>query len=90
LAQFGLLASVEPTLFRVVGIDTFRPLHFDSTNFPYYKDRMACYLEAIDLGVWRVTRDGMKPIKNLDKPTNSEEKEIHFNVRAKKLLVSIF
>ena len=37
---------------------------------------MTCHLEAADLGVWRVTRDGMKPIKNLDKPTKSEEKEI--------------
>jgi hypothetical protein len=38
---------------------------------------MACYLEVVDLGVWRVTRDGMKPPKNLEKPTTSEEKEIH-------------
>ena len=63
-------------LFRVVGMDISRPPHFDSTNFPYYKVRMAFYLEAIDLGVWRVTRDGMKPIKNPDKLTKSEEKEV--------------
>ena len=73
---FGLTA-VELTLFRVVGMDTSRPPHFEGTNFPYYKARMACYLEAVNLGVWRVTRDGMKTIKNLDKPTKSEEKEIH-------------
>ena len=42
---------------------------------------MDCYLEAVDLGVWRVTHDGMKPIKNPDKPTKSEEKEMHFNAR---------
>ena len=47
----------------MVEIDNFRPPHFDGTNFPYYKARMACHLEAVDLGVWRVTRDGMKPIK---------------------------
>ena len=58
------LTAVEPMLFRVVGMDTARPPHFDSTNFPYYKARMACHLEAVDLGVWRVTRDEMKPIKN--------------------------
>ena len=75
---FGLTA-IELTLFIVIGMDTSRPLHFDGTNFPYYKARMACHLEAVDLGVWRVTRDGMKPIKNPDKPTKSEEKEIHFN-----------
>ena len=48
---FGLTA-VEPTLFRVVGMDTSRPPHFDGTNFPYYKARMTCHLEAVDLGVW--------------------------------------
>ena len=46
----------EPTLFRVVGMDTSRPPHFDGTNFSDYKAKMACYLEAVDLGVWRVTR----------------------------------
>ena len=51
---------------------------------------MACHLEAVDWGVWRVTRDGMKPIKNSDKPTKSEEKEIHFNVRAKNCLFESF
>ena len=61
---FGL-TSIEPTLLRVVGMDTSWPPHFDGTNFPYYKARMACNLEAIDLGV----RDGMKPIKNPNKPT---------------------
>jgi hypothetical protein len=44
---------------------------------------MACYLEAVDLGVWRVTHDVMKPPK---KPTTSEEKEIHLNARAKNCL----
>ena len=84
------LTIVELTLFRVVGMDTSRPLHFDSTNFPYYKARMACHVEAVDLGVWRVTRDGMKPIKNPDKPTKSDEKEIHFNARAKNCLFESF
>jgi hypothetical protein len=42
-------------------MDTHRPPHFDGTNFPYYSARMACYLEVVDLGVWQVTRDGMKP-----------------------------
>jgi hypothetical protein len=47
---------------------------------------MACYLEAIDLGVWRVTHDGMKPPKNPAKPTTSEEKEIYLNARVKNCL----
>ena len=60
-------------------MDTSRPPYFDGTNFPYYKARMACHLETVDLDVWRVTRDGMKPIKNPDKVIKSDEKEIHFN-----------
>jgi hypothetical protein len=67
------------------GMDTHRPPHFDGTNFPYYSVRMTCYLEAFDLGVWRVTRDGMKPPKNPEKLTTSEVKEIHLNATAKKI-----
>ena len=51
---------------------------------------MACYLKAVDLGVWRVTRDGMKPLKNPEKPTASDEKQIHFNARAKNCLYESF
>jgi hypothetical protein len=67
-------------------MDTHRPPHFNGTNFPYYSARMTCYLEVVDLGVWRVTRDGMKPPKNPKKPTMSEEKEIHLNAKAKSCL----
>jgi hypothetical protein len=66
-------------------MDTHRTPHFGGTNFPYYSAIMACYLEVVDLGVWRVTCDGMKPPKNLEKPTTSEEK-IHLNDRAKNCL----
>jgi hypothetical protein len=47
---------------------------------------MACFLEVIDLGVWRVTRDGMKSPKNPETPTTSEEKENHLSARAKNCL----
>jgi hypothetical protein len=67
-------------------MDTHRPPHFDGTNFPYYSARMASYIEVVDLGVWRVTRDGMKPPKYPEKPTTSEEKEIHLNAWAKNCL----
>ena len=50
---------------------------------------MACYLEAVDLGIWRVTHDGMKTIKNPEKPIKSDEK-MHFNARAKKCLFESF
>ena len=73
----------------MVGIDTSRPPHVDDTNFPYYKARMACHLEMVDFGVWRVTRDGMKPIKNPNKPTK-RKKKIHFNARAKNCLFESF
>ena len=71
-------------------MDTSRPPHFDGTNFPYYCARMACYLEVVDLGVWRVTRDGIKPLKNPNKHTAGDEKEIHFNARAKDSLFESF
>jgi hypothetical protein len=64
-------------------MDIHRSPHFDGTNFTYYSARMACYLEVVDLGVWRVTCNGMKPPKNPKKPTTSEGKEIHLNARAK-------
>jgi hypothetical protein len=47
---------------------------------------MACYLEAVDVGVWRVTRDMMKPPKNPKKLTTSDKKEIHLNARVKNCL----
>jgi hypothetical protein len=67
-------------------MDTHRPPHFDGTKFSYYSARMTCYLEAVDLSVWRVSRDGIKPPKNPEKLTTSEEKEIHLNARAKNCL----
>jgi hypothetical protein len=51
---------------------------------------MACYLEAIDLCVSRVTRDRMKPPKNLKKLTASDKKEIRLNARAKNLFYESF
>jgi hypothetical protein len=82
LKRFSFTAKGADTFYRK-GMDTHRPPHFDDTNFPYYSARMACYLEVVYLGVWRVTREGMKPPKNPEKPTMSEEKEIHLNARAK-------
>jgi hypothetical protein len=64
-------------------MDTHRPPHFDNTNFPHYIARMACYLQVVDLSVWRVTRDGMKPSKNPEKLSASDKKESHLNARAK-------
>ena len=46
-----------------------------------------CYLKAVDLGVWRVTRDGMKLLKNPDdKPSTNDKKEIHLSSRARNCL----
>jgi hypothetical protein len=49
---------------------------------------MACYLEVVDLGVWRVTHDGMKPPHNPEKQTVSENN--HLNVRTKNCLYKSF
>jgi hypothetical protein len=35
---------------------------------------MVFYLKTIDLDIWGVTRDVIKPIKNLEKLTTSDEK----------------
>ena len=51
---------------------------------------MACYLEAVDLGVWRVTRGGMNPLKNPEKPTKGDKEEIHLIARAKNYLFELF
>jgi hypothetical protein len=48
------------TLFRVIGMDTSRFPHFDDTDILYWSARMTCYLETINLGVWRVTHDRIK------------------------------
>jgi hypothetical protein len=85
LKCFSFTANRADAFYRK-GMDTHRPPHFDGTNFPYYSARMTCYLEVVDLGIWRVTRDGMKPSKNPEKLTTSEEKEIHLNARAKNCL----
>jgi hypothetical protein len=51
---------------------------------------MACHLKAVDLGVWGVTRDGMNPLKNPEKQTNSDKEDIHLNARAKNCLFESF
>ena len=56
--------------------------HFDGTNYPYWRVRMASYLEAVGLDVWRVTKEGTKPLSRPAKPTKADEKEIQFNAIA--------
>jgi hypothetical protein len=73
LKRFSFTAK-RVDAFQRKGMDIHRPPHFDDNNFLYYSARMDCYLETVDLGVWRVTHDGMKPPKNPEKLTTSEEK----------------
>jgi hypothetical protein len=56
------------------------------TYFPYWSARIACYLEAVNLGLYRVTHNKIKPHKNPEKPMASDKKEIHLNARAKNCL----
>ena len=46
-------------------MDTSGPCHLDGTNFLYWSARMACCLKTVYLGVWIVTRNGMKPLKTI-------------------------
>jgi hypothetical protein len=47
---------------------------------------MACYLEAVDLGVSRATCNEIKLPKNPEKLTVCDEKEIYLNDRTKNCL----
>jgi hypothetical protein len=51
---------------------------------------MDCYLEVIDVAVWRLVHKGMNPLKDPEKPTTCDEQEIHLNVRAKKCFLEYF
>jgi hypothetical protein len=68
-------------------MDTGRVPHFDGTNYPYWSVRMASYLEAVGLDVWRVTREGTNPPAKPDRLTKADEKEIHFNAIARNALL---
>jgi hypothetical protein len=68
-------------------MDTHKTPQFDNTNFPYYSARIANYLEVIDLGVWRVSRDEMKPPRNPEKHNTSDNKRHLFKCKSQKLLV---
>lgn len=50
---------------------------------------MACYLETTYFGIWRVTRDVIEPLKNLEEPTTGNGKP-HINARAKNCLFESF
>ena len=67
---------------------TLRAPHFDGTNYPYWEVRMASRLEAVGLDVWRVTNQGMNPIKRPDNPIVGYKKEMHSNSIARDILLS--
>jgi hypothetical protein len=46
---------------KEVRSDAGRPSHFDGTNYPDWHFCISSFLEAKDLGVWRVTNEGTKP-----------------------------
>lgn len=57
-------------------MDTSRFPHFDDTDVFYWSARMTFYLETINLSVWRVTHNRMKPLKNPEKLTMSDKKKL--------------
>src|SRR6266540_2382893 len=62
------------------------PPVFDGNDFQYWKVRMACFLEAVGMDVWRVTVEGYTPPGNPHAPTVEEEPLIKANAKAKNLL----
>jgi hypothetical protein len=85
LDHYSFTANRDDT-FQTKGMDTHMRPQFDDTKFPHYTAIMACYLEADDLCVWRITHDGMRHIKNLNMPSASDEIEIHLKTCAKNCL----
>jgi hypothetical protein len=70
-------------------MDISRPHQFDGTNFTYYSDRLACYIEANDLGVWRATHNEMKPIKNPKKLIAGDKKKFSQMLELKVICLNI-
>ncbi len=64
------------------------PPVFDGSDFQYWKVRMACFLEAAGMDVWRVTVEGYTPPGDPHAPTAEEEPLVKANAKAKNLLYS--
>ena len=62
------------------------PPVFDGNDFQYWKVRMACFLEAASMDVWRVTVEGYTPLGDPRAPTAEEEPLVKANTKAKNLL----
>ena len=58
---------------------------FDGNDFQYWKVRMACFLEAAGMDVWRVTVEGYTPPVGPHAPTVEEELLVKTNAKAKNL-----
>ena len=59
---------------------------FDGSDYQYWKVRMACFLEAAGMDVWRVTVEGYTPPKVPHAPTAEEEPLVKANTKNKNLL----
>src|SRR5438128_9131068 len=62
------------------------PPMFNGNDYKYWKVRMACFLEAAGMDVWRVTVEGYTPPEVPHAPTAEEELLVKANVKAKNLL----
>jgi hypothetical protein len=51
------------------------PPVFDGDNFPYWKIRMEAYLEAMDIGVYKVATQGFPEPRD---PTNLVREEFNY------------
>src|SRR6266498_1520688 len=62
------------------------PPVFDGSDFQYWKVRMACFLEAAGMDVWRVTVEGYTPPGDPLFPTAEEDPLVKANAKARNLL----
>ena len=51
------------------------PPIFEGDDFPYWKNHMEAYLEALDVGVLRATSQGFPKPKN---PANLQDDEVNY------------
>src|SRR6266508_4450584 len=59
---------------------------FDGSDYQYWKVRMACFLKAAGMDVWRVTVEGYTPPEVPQASTAKEEPLVKANAKAKNLL----
>ena len=78
------MATIE-SFSNLEGFEIDKPPFFDGVHFDFWKTRMECYLQSIDLDLWDIVLDGFssKPKLNWD---SYDKKCFTLNIRAMQIL----